>query len=75
MNCKCFKCKRTFNEEERIEREVREPYEFWGESGTALFVEYFCPFCGSDDIEELVSEDKENEDAEGALLDSGVRPT
>lgn len=67
MNCTCYKCKRTFNEEERIEREVREPYEFWGEKGTALFLEYFCPFCGSDDVEELV-----NEKEEGNVLDAGL---
>lgn len=50
-NYKCNDCEREFNEPDSYEECMGE---FWGSPAYETF--YCCPFCGSDDYEEVTNE-------------------
>lgn len=51
-NYKCNDCEREFDEPESYEEYMGE---FWGSPAYETF--YYCPFCGSDDYEEVSDEE------------------
>lgn len=61
---KCLHCKAKFDEPDELYSS--EPYEFWGERGSRKTVLQVCPECGSEYIEEALSDgDEEDEEGEG----------
>lgn len=58
----CRNCDHTFDEPDEVES--IETHEFWGAPVAREVVEEQCPFCGSDDIEALETEEaNDNEQA------------
>lgn len=47
---KCLDCGATFPEP-NVEQ-IEDPREYWGAACSETFVEYHCPYCGSDDVDE-----------------------
>lgn len=59
----CYDCKEKFDYPEI--REWDEPRgEFWGAPCSEHMVEWHCPVCGSEDVEEYYGDDDEEEEDE-----------
>lgn len=61
---KCTDCKERFYESEIDKRSYRESYECFGSPYSQEVEEWYCPFCGSDDIEECYGDINEKDEDE-----------
>jgi len=52
MKYKCLNCNSFFNEDKIKIRISYDKVEYWGIMVNMETTEWFCPYCGSDDIEE-----------------------
>jgi len=59
---RCNDCGKVFSENDVVVKEWDEPRgEYWGMPCSEHMVEWHCPFCNSDDVDDYYEEDDEDE--------------